>query len=179
MSSRRAGRTRRAVSRIRKPSRGHASRVAFGSYRLPEIGRLVQRWLCLWLLWLPMGAAGADEVVVIANPDVEVTTLSHDMARAIFAMRQRTWPDGRGVSVFVLPGNHPVHKRFAKSRLNVYPHQLQLAWDRAVFSGTGQAPYQADDQQAMLQQVASTPGAIGYLERDHLEDSVHVISLAN
>jgi len=179
MTSRRAGNRQHAIAAARNATGHRADRVLPGSRHL-SVGRgLARWWLWLWLFWLPGGAAGADEVVVIANPDVAIDTLSHDMARAIFAMRQRTWPDGRSVDVYVLPGDHPVHKRFVKSRLNVYPHQLQLAWDRAVFSGTGQAPHQADDQQSMLHQVATTPGAIGYLERDHLEDSVHVISLAN
>ncbi|MBZ9559624.1 hypothetical protein KGQ96_16400 [Halomonas coralii] len=125
-------------------------------------------------------AQGAEhDVVVIANQGVGARVISHDMARAIFAMRLRTWPNGQAINVFVLPDDDPVHERFAKRLLNVYPHQLRLAWDRVVFSGTGQAPHPVDDEREMLERVASTPGGVGYLERDQLEDSVHVISLAN
>ena len=39
------------------------------------------------------------------------------------------------------------------------------AWDRLVFSGTGQAPDTVTSTEEMLARVASTPGAIGYLSQ--------------
>lgn len=114
---------------------------------------------------------------LVAHPDVATRWLNRDTTRAIFAMRQRTWPDGQAVRVFVLSNSHPVHARFAKEQLAVYPHQLQLAWDRMVFSGTGQAPDRVSDQAEMHEHVATTPGAIGYLEREYLDDRVQVISM--
>lgn len=114
---------------------------------------------------------------LVANPDVATRWLNRDTTRAIFAMRQRTWPDGQAVRVYVLNNSDPVHARFTKEKLAVYPHQLQLAWDRMVFSGTGQAPNRVADQAEMLKHVATTPGAIGYLEREYLDDSIQVISM--
>lgn len=116
-------------------------------------------------------------LAVVAHPGVMTHQLTRDTTRAIFAMRQRTWPDGQAVRVFVLDNNHPVHARFAKEQLAVYPHQLQLAWDRMVFSGTGQAPNRVRNQQEMLERIATTPGALGYLEREYLDDRVQVISM--
>ncbi|RAR59829.1 hypothetical protein BCL93_108179 [Onishia taeanensis] len=77
----------------------------------------------------------------------------------------------------MLPNDHPVHERFAKQRLSVYPHQLQLSWDRVVFSGTGQAPTKVISQSEMLERIATTPGSLGYLDREHLDDRVQVISM--
>ncbi|MBE0401144.1 hypothetical protein EI168_13675 [Halomonas sp. FME1] len=116
-------------------------------------------------------------IFLVAHPDVATRGLNTDTARAIFAMRQRTWPSGQAARVFVLNNNDSVHARFAKEHLAVYPHQLQLAWDRMVFSGTGQAPNLVRDQEEMRERVATTPGAIGYLEREYLDDSVQVISM--
>ncbi|WP_208854494.1 hypothetical protein [Vreelandella boliviensis] len=114
---------------------------------------------------------------IVAHPDVATRWLNRDTTRAIFAMRQRTWPDGQAARVFVLSNSNPVHARFAKEQLAVYPHQLQLAWDRMVFSGTGQAPDRVSDQAEMRERVATTSGAIGYLEREYLDDSVQVVSM--
>ncbi|MDZ7851315.1 MAG: hypothetical protein U5L98_01355 [Halomonas sp.] len=116
-------------------------------------------------------------ILLVAHPDVNTRQLKRDTTRAIFAMRQRSWPDGQAVRVFVLDNNHPVHARFAKEQLAVYPHQLQLAWDRMVFSGTGQAPDRVRNQAQMRERIASTPGALGYLEREYLDDRVQVISM--
>ena len=129
------------------------------------------------LLWATGLQADEDDLVLIANPNVETHQLNRDTARAMFAMRQRTWPDGQAARVFVLPNDDQSHERFVKQFLNVYPHQLQMAWDRVVFSGTGQAPTQVDTEAQMLEQVASTPGGIGYIEKKHLDDRVNVIPL--
>lgn len=124
------------------------------------------------------GLAAENQVVLIANPQLTIDAIPRDTARAIFAMRQRTSPHGEALHVMVLPDDHPVHARFAKGLLGVYPHQLRLAWDRMVFSGTGQAPERVASQTEMLKQVATTPGGLGYVERGYLDDSVHVLPLA-
>ncbi|HSH56667.1 MAG TPA: hypothetical protein VK965_01795 [Halomonas sp.] len=135
--------------------------------------------LLLCLVALAGGRTTASEhaVLLVAHANVTTQHLTRDTTRAIFAMRQRTWPDGQAVQVFVLGNNHPVHERFVKERLTVYPHQLQLAWDRMVFSGTGQAPNRVQGQREMLERIAVTPGALGYLEREYLDDRVQVISM--
>ncbi|WP_238984488.1 substrate-binding domain-containing protein [Billgrantia kenyensis] len=143
---------------------------------MAELTRLLI--LLLTLALLPLSVQADDRsVVLIAHPQGSSPALTRDTTRAIFAMRQRSWPDGQAARVFVLPNSHPVHSRFVKERLTVYPHQLQLAWDRMVFSGTGQAPSQVNSQPEMLERVATTPGAIGYLEREYLDDRVQVITM--
>ncbi|MBN8412397.1 hypothetical protein KUV72_05330 [Halomonas sp. DP4Y7-1] len=116
------------------------------------------------------------DVAVIAHPGVALQELDRDTLRAIFAMRLRTWPDGHAAEVYVLANDDPVHGAFVKQWLSVYPHQLQLAWDRIVFSGTGQAPHRVRSQRDMIDTVASTPGAIGYIEREYLDERVQAIS---
>ena len=118
-----------------------------------------------------------DTIVLIAHPSVGTLKVHRDTVWAMFAMRQRTWPNGQAAQVFVLPNRDPVHGRFTKEQLGVYPHQLQLAWDRMVFSGMGQAPNRVRDQAEMRERVAGTPGALGYLEREYLDESVLVISM--
>ncbi|MGM8932839.1 hypothetical protein [Salinicola halophyticus] len=133
----------------------------------------------LLLLALFSFSSRGDElaVIVIANRTVQQSSLPLETLRAIFAMRQRTLPDGQAVHVFVLPDDHPVHEEFSKKILGVYPHQLRLAWDRAVFSGTGQAPNEVENEAEMLESVASTPGSIGYIKQSILNDQVRVLDI--
>ena len=114
---------------------------------------------------------------VVANPDVIEKTLSVNMLRAIFSMRLRTWSDGQAIKVFVLEDNDALHQDFSKEKLNVFPYQLRLAWDRLVFSGTGQAPINVSSQEEMRSKVISTPGAIGYLETTYIDDDIHVLQI--
>jgi len=89
--------------------------------------------------------------------------LSAESVREIFFMRLSSWPDGSPIHVFVLPDSHPLHIRFAKEILEVYPFQLRSAWDRLVYSGTGVAPTTVETPEEMQLRVKNTPGSIGYI----------------
>lgn len=106
---------------------------------------------------------------VIANVQVETKQLSKTTARSIFAMRVHQWPDGTPIKVFVLQDQNPTHNEFCKSILGMFPYQLRRIWDRQVFSGTGSAPVVVNSEQEMLNAVASTEGAIGYISLDNAD----------
>lgn len=117
----------------------------------------------------------AEEVIV--NPSVTQPTIQKNVLRAIMGMRLRTWPDGAPVTVYVLPDDHPLHASFCKKVLNVFPHQMRRAWDRLVFSGTGQSPKEVKSEDELIKKVASTPGAIGYVKGDKTYDGVRVLEV--
>ncbi|WP_236944396.1 substrate-binding domain-containing protein [Kushneria marisflavi] len=129
------------------------------------------------LLWCGQAVHAQESLVLIANPSTPPGNMTRETVRAIFAMRQRTLPSGEAAHVFVLPDKHPLHERFTKEILGVYPHQLRLSWDRLVFSGTGQAPNEVGSVEEMRQRVASTPGGLGYLNKGAVDDSVSVFSV--
>jgi ABC-type phosphate transport system substrate-binding protein len=113
------------------------------------------------------------QVVLIAQPQSVVTELSRNSLRAIFAMRQTEWEDGSAIQVFVLEDKKNAHIVFCKDVLGMFPYQLRRVWDRQVFSGTGTAPILVGSEQEMLQRVAETKGAIGYLMVDNkTKDSI-------
>lgn len=133
--------------------------------------------LLMVMLFLACCSCLAAGVAVIAHPEVPVQTLSHNALRSIFGMRLRAWPDRQPTRVFVLADQHPLHETFAKEYLSVFPQQLRRAWDRLVYSGTGQAPTEVASEAAMRQAVASTPGAIGYLSTEQIRPRVSVIEV--
>lgn len=124
-----------------------------------------------------LSAQESKSHTVVVHPSVGQHSVSVNAIRAIFGMRLRTWPDGTPTKVFVLRDDHPTHIAFSKETLNVFPHQLRMAWDRLVFSGTGQAPTEVDGEEEMRSKVASTPGAIGYLKKDMVNDDVHILEI--
>ena len=111
------------------------------------------------------------------NPSVPVSRVNSDTLRALFNMRLLTWPDGSRVRVFVLDDDHPLHRRFCKEYLGVFPHQLRYSWNRRVYSGIGQSPQQVKDAQEMRKKIAETPGAIGYLPEELIDESVRPVDL--
>lgn len=116
-------------------------------------------------------------VEVIAHPGVNANYLSKNLLRSIFGMRLRTWQNGLPVRVFVLPDDAPLHSIFTKQKLNIFPYQLRSAWDRMVYSGTGQAPSVVHTEEEMRARIASTPGAIGYLNESMIDDSIQVVHI--
>jgi len=118
-----------------------------------------------------------NHYAVVANPDVKQESVSLNVLRAIIGMRIKTWPDGKLIKVYVLPDDHELHQDFSKETLNVFPYQLRSTWDRLVFSGTGQAPTTVFSNEEMLQKITNTPGAIGYLKTNLINNDVHVIQI--
>jgi hypothetical protein len=92
-------------------------------------------------------------------------------------MRLVQWSDGTPVTVFVLPDDNRIHKQFSKKILNVFPHQLRRIWNNAVFSGSGQAPITLNSVEEMKEKIATTPGSIGYLTTDELDDNIKVLDI--
>jgi hypothetical protein len=138
-----------------------------------RIGRTI---LVLLINLLLQPVVRAEPVFVFVNQaSSAAAALPKNALSAVFGMRLRTWPDGSPIKVFVLPSDHLVHIRFCKQVLRVFPHQLRTAWDRLVYSGTGQAPTEVGSEAEMREKLATTPGAIGYLERNSLDDNIKIL----
>lgn len=127
----------------------------------------------LLLCWTP--SVPAQQVIV--NQSVPLQFVAKSTLRAIFGMRLRNWPDNTPITVFVLTNDQPVHVAFSKNVLNMFPHQLQRAWDRLVYSGTGQAPVVVSSLQEMAEKVGATPGAVGYMDQAFINGRVHVLNV--
>lgn len=112
------------------------------------------------VLFVSTAASGSETIV---NVSLQRDSVSLALLRGIFGMRVRLWPDGTPVRVFVLRDDDPEHAAFCKRVLRMYPYQLRQAWDRLVYSGTGQPPIEVTSIEEMRRRVAETTGAIGYL----------------
>jgi hypothetical protein len=116
-------------------------------------------------------------MVAIAYPATSEESIPRASLRAILGMRLQKWPADTPVKVFVLKDDAVEHATFSKTVLQVFPHQLRMAWDRQVFSGQGQYPEQLGSTQEMLSRVASTPGAIGYVKASEVNQNVRVLKI--
>jgi len=131
--------------------------------------------LLMFMLTSVSGSALAVEI--IAHKGVPPNALSLAAARSIFGMRQVKWPDGTPIRVFVLPDPHPTHGALCKERLNLFPYQLRQSWDRLVYSGMAQAPSEVFSEEELMNRVAATPGAIGYVRKARANDPVKILRI--
>jgi ABC-type phosphate transport system substrate-binding protein len=116
------------------------------------------------LLSLTNEVIAAELTVKLSESIRQNSRLSREQLREIFFARQTRWPDGKPVRAFVLPDQHPLHIRFSKEILGVYPYQLRAAWDRMIYSGTGVPPAVVESVEEMRKKIEETPGGIGYIE---------------
>lgn len=131
----------------------------------------------IFLLLLLGCAIPSHAMELVVNSGNAQKALSHSTVRSIFSMRMTEWPDGSPISVFVLRDRSPLHVLFSKEILGVFPHQLRKAWNRKIYSGTGQAPIRVKNEQEMYDKIARTPGSIGYLSEEMIDETIHSIEI--
>lgn len=118
----------------------------------------------------------AQEVVVIANSSVEVDRLGRGTVSDIYRGNKTSWDDGETIRVAMLKGGG-THETFVRDIVGGTPAQLKNLWKKAVFTGTGTPPKVFKTEADLTKYVASTRGAIGYVNSSTAHGEVKVISL--
>ena len=121
------------------------------------------------------GLCFAGEVVVIVNPSVSETTLSKKEVGNIYLGKKTSWSDGSKIIFVILPGN--AHASFLKSYVGKTEAQFKTFWKKQVFTGKGSPPKEFDSDQAMVEFVAQTAGAIGYVSEGADVSKVKTITI--
>lgn len=126
-------------------------------------------------LWFGFSSTVLADTRVLVNPSVSQIQLDVQTLSRIYAMQLKSWKNGQAIKVYILPPRHSTHRKFVLSKLKMQPHQLDRLWNRLVFTGTGRMPFIVENEQAMLQKIKNTPGAIGYIHSAPLIDGVKVV----
>lgn len=116
-----------------------------------------------------------EAVVAVINERVMPGELTSERVRDMLLGRITTWPSGNAVVIVLCtsdPGDRAVTQICSRS-VNL----LQRGWKRLVFSGTGAMPLVIDTQQAALDVVGRTPGAIVVLMEAQSVGNYRVIEL--
>ncbi len=117
----------------------------------------------------------SHSIELVVNDELPQQVISRQELLAIYTMRQRHWPDGTPITVFMLD-NSELLKQFCKKRLKIFPHQLRTRWDRLVYSGTGNAPSEVFSEDELIRKIANNRGAIGFISR--IEDYDHIKTIS-
>lgn len=127
-----------------------------------QFGLLLSVFTLLLVVW-PNNLCAEELLVNVSTAD---TKISRNKARLYFSQRLTRWPDGTSVTLVVLPDNDPLHIAFSKKTLGLYPYQLRRAWNRRLFTGTGQQPVTVTSEQEARKIIAMTPGSLSYVSGD-------------
>jgi len=130
------------------------------------VGKNITVLVFLFLILVNCDIQAANENIVVAG---NIQRIDKPLLNAVFGRRLQHWDDGTPITVVVFPRQHPLHIKFCKEVLGVFPYQLHIAWDRMIYSGLGEAPVEVEDISEMKIILSSVPGAIGYLPETEVE----------
>ncbi|MEX2500446.1 MAG: phosphate ABC transporter substrate-binding protein [Wenzhouxiangellaceae bacterium] len=118
----------------------------------------------------------ADVVVVVAREN-PVTTLTHAQLADIYLGRLSRFPNGGSVVPIDQKEGADVRAEFYSEYLGRSPAQIKAHWSKLIFTGRGQPPRSVADGPAMIEFIAEHPDAIGYMDSDHVNDDVRIVSI--
>jgi ABC-type phosphate transport system substrate-binding protein len=130
------------------------------------------RWLILLLGFISCwSAASAQDIVLVANKGVQISEIREADLRAIFTGEKTRFADGSRVVPVILKGG-AAHEVFLKNHVGEDPDEFRAQWRKAIFTGQGAMPKTFDSEAALIEYVAVTPGALGYVSRIAAQDKV-------
>ena len=127
--------------------------------------------LVLLGILLSDAATATDEIAVIVAKDSPEFQIDTAILRDIYL--KKIFIDGHGQSFIPvnLPPENPLRRAVTEVIFKKGMQQLQDYWNQRYFQGIT-PPYVLRSQEAVVQFVAKTPGAIGYIASCRLDISV-------
>ena len=129
----------------------------------------------LFILFFMANGALAD-MRIITNKSVGVKSMSPNDIKDIFLGKKKKWPDNTKI-YFVISSNENFHNTFLETYIHKSPKQYETYWKTMLFTGKGAPPKQFKTTKALIEYVADTQGAIGYIDSDSPPSNVNTISI--
>lgn len=125
-------------------------------------------------LGLALGGAlqARAQVAVVVHPAVPSTAVEASTLLDIYTLDKSKWDDGSRIVPLSLDSEaDSFYGSLGRSHSN-----LRKVWLRKKLSGEGQPPESLADAAALLQKVAATPGAVGFVPASAVDESVKVVA---
>ncbi len=133
-----------------------------------------QAMICL--LWL-FAASTWAEVVIIANKSVSQTILSIEQVNNIFLGKSKRLADNSPIYPVIL-SQSDAQIEFLNTYLDMSAlHQWNAYWNKRTFTGNGIPPRAFNNPQALVDFVALTEGAIGYVDQTSITEQITILEV--
>ena len=116
------------------------------------------------------------QVVVIANASVKSAEVSTADLRDVFTGTSTTFKDGSRVTPVLLKQG-PVNDGFLTLYVGKSDAAFRASWRSLLFSGQGAMPRTLESEAAVVDYVAHTAGAVGYISHATPHDGVKVLAV--
>lgn len=114
-------------------------------------------------------------IVMSNNPEIDIAQQPAARELSLIYWRKKTyWHDGIRVHPVNLHSQHPLRLYFSKVVLGSQPNEQTDYWNGLYFLGTT-PPYSVQSEEAVLRYVATTKGAIGYVDACKVDERVRPV----
>lgn len=120
-------------------------------------------------------AAVQAEVVVIANKDNPVSSLSRDDVYRIYMGKMKFLPNGSRVVPVDQRSGSSARDQFYSEILHKSDSEMRAYWSRIIFTGQGNPPIQESDDASVVSTVAKNKDCVGYVDKGAVNDGVKVV----
>ncbi len=127
--------------------------------RMRHILSLACAALVLFCILAPPARA---DILIIANPQAEISSLGRQKLKSIYLNQTATWPNGLEIKLVVLAEEGP-RQEFCRNIVGKDASQFERHWRRQLFIGKGMPPLELQTSAEVIKHVRTTPGAIGFI----------------
>ncbi len=118
----------------------------------------------------------AGEIILVCNNSVPVGSLDKKEVRRIFLGKEIEWENKDKIVLTILKTTK-LHRQFLEKYVGMTPSKYRTYWKQMLFTGkTSSSPEDLANEETLLEYVAETIGAIGYVSADTEIDNVKIIS---
>ena len=119
-----------------------------------------------------------EPYVVVANRSVVLTTIDQSMLQKIYLGKIIQWRNG-DVIVPVTLKEGKVHEAFLKEVVKKSPGAFSNFWISQLYTGKAIPPPSFEDEEAVLDFIVATKGAVGYISKSVLTEDVTEVKVLN
>jgi hypothetical protein len=120
------------------------------------------KWKLIGVLSCVVLSAAASDIKVIANSCVKVSQVSSDDLKSIFLMTKTSLADGGHIEPVLLKSG-AAHQTFVRLYIGKTAPTLENYYRSLVFAGKCTMPKMLASDEEVVEYVAKTKGAIGYV----------------
>lgn len=122
------------------------------------------------------GALGrAGDLVVVVNAGSGVERMSREEVINLFMGRTRKLPTGLTALRVDQTGSSPDRAHFYRALVGKELSEINAYWARLLFSGQASPPRQLNNEGEVLEFLRRHRGAIGYVDRRHVDRRLRVV----
>ena len=143
----------------------------------------LRKYMLFWTIFtaattffLAASTWSASGIIIIANKNVRENRLEAEELRSIFLGEQSVWSDEKRINFAVLRKGK-THTDFLETFIQKTPKNFVRYWKRQIMTGKAVIPKLAMTEAEVIEYVATTEGAIGYVSAISDDSGLKVIDI--